>query len=193
MHNTRCQECGEITEVGYIGICDKCINKTKDENVIFVSEVEPDIIGKVGTAWKQRREYLLSKHPEFVLTDKTTVASWVIFAPYAHPLWSYYALATISLRDVEGVEPAIIYNEEATHEIMIVALNPDNEPTVNDFLHYLSPLNYVGQWKEESDESALATTEQTVRDVVNGILNPDTDAIRQWVTRFGDHMLIKRR
>jgi len=34
------------------------------------------------------------------------LGQWLIFAPWAHPVWQYHILSLIHLRDVEGESPA---------------------------------------------------------------------------------------
>jgi hypothetical protein len=150
------------------------------EKTVLVTDKEPDVVGRVGKAWKE-------ESPK----KETSTCSWIVFAPDAHPLWDYYFISCVSLADFAGVTPAKKYNKDATHEIIVIALDPAQIPTVNDInvIRILTPINFMGQWKEENDDSARTTIEKTVRDIVDGILSPDTDWISQWVSRFGDYGL----
>lgn len=145
----------------------------------------PTMRGKLGNAWlidmqaiSQRRG--LVNDPRAAVT----LPSWIASAAYAHPLWSHYAILCVALRDVPGVPKAKVNLEGATHEVMVFALDPDHKPAVDDFPRPLQPANFIGQFVATDDLSAAAYVQDAVRDVIDGILNPDTDYRRHWVYRF---------
>lgn len=90
----------------------------------------------------------------------------------------------ISLREVPGFPPAHINMHGATHEIMVYALNPEHAIDLASSPRFLTPCNFVGQFIQPSDDEAAALIEQTVRDVIDGRLNPDTDYAQWWIQRF---------
>lgn len=145
----------------------------------------PTMRGKLGDAWlidmeavSRRRGIVNDPHAA------VTLPCWIASAAYAHPLWSHYVVMCIALRDVAGVPKAKVNLEGATHEIMVFALDPDRKPAVDDMPRTLQPANFVGQFIEADDLSAAARVQQAVQDVIDGSLNPDTDARRMWVDRF---------
>lgn len=123
------------------------------------------------------------------------VAHWVVEAPHAHPVWHSYAVVAIHLRSVEGIPEPIRYSDEATHELWVIALSPD-ECSRQDMINTgslmqgcLHPLNFAAQFVELDDELARDRIERTVKEIVDGKLNPDTDYIEDWIHRFGGNMV----
>ena len=146
-----------------------------------------DIVGAVGSAWRCDLSKVITSNSEAIRS--LNVCAWIIHAPYAHPVWHSYCLNAIALRDVEGVPPAHISLPGATHEFFLMALDPDPEGgrtyELDKPFPYLTPPNFVAQVWAASDEEMAKWMEATVRDVVDGKLNPDTDYIQHWIARFG--------
>lgn len=140
----------------------------------------PDIVGSMGSAWRMD----LDKLCESAAHRACAVSQWLIFAPYAHPLWHSYALGCITLREVDGFPPAKINLPGATHEVLLFALDPGKPYQTDAHPPVLNPANFCGQFIEPSDEAAAARIEATVRDVIEGRLNPDTDYTQWWIQRF---------
>lgn len=116
------------------------------------------------------------------------VASWIVYAPWAHPFWAYYLLGMVSLADDPNAPPVIRYVDNATHELLVFAIAPDAPPRVDGepgSLRLLHPKNFFGQIVA-TDAEAAARVEQDVDAILAGQLNPDTDAIRMWIARYGD-------
>lgn len=106
--------------------------------------------------------------------------SWVITAPCWHPLWSQYSLSVITLADLPGVPPARKQDPSATHELLVVALNPDHGPydakTITltaGGLFFLRPVNIAAQFTA-TDDQARDLAGLCARAVVDGLLNPET-------------------
>jgi hypothetical protein len=116
-----------------------------------------------------------------------TVASWILRVPGAHPFWAFYWIGCVSLKPMAGVPPAIINLPGATHEILLFALNPEIEPALDAEPAWMEPINFAAQFIEPNDHAAAVRIRATVQDVIDGTLNPDTDARSQWIARFGDN------
>ncbi len=155
-----------------------------------IKEVAPDIKGPMGCAWISDIEGMKKNHPDGP-PKELTVASYIVQAAWAHPLWSNYATACVSLHDIEGVPPARILLEGATHEVLVVALDPSKEVYLDEYYSVLTPLNFAGQFKAVDDAEAKQRTLNAVLEVLNGTLSPDTDFISQWVQRFSGANLRK--
>lgn len=146
--------------------------------------------GPAGKAW----EMVLEKLRMGQTGKDAGIAVWLIHCPSAHPWWSYYSLCLFHLRPLEGQPPAKIYLAGASYEITLFAMSPDWTSSIEDpryFQNRLEPINFGAQFCASSDFEAKSFVLRSVVDVVEGCLNPDTDAIQQWVARFGDNMLKK--
>lgn len=116
----------------------------------------------------------------------TTVTWWLLTGAW-HPLWSQFVITVVSLADVPGAPPAKLQFPGATHELLVVALNP-GEPAVQHTpeslvgnglrVGWLEPVDVVHQFTATDDEmtelAALAA-----RACVDGALTPSTDDARE--------------
>lgn len=129
-----------------------------------------ELTGDLGTA---------RRVPDGAFADRPAALTlWIITAPAWHPLWSQYSLSVVSLADIPGTPPAIKKFPGATHELLVMALNPDHGPydahTVrSDTLHHLTPINIAEQFTT-TDTQAQQLATLCVRAVVDGRLNPET-------------------
>lgn len=122
-----------------------------------------------------------------------TLCAYLITAPTFHPLWSQYVLCVVTLAPMPGLPPAVLKFPGATHELLVVSLNPEaghrtvanlSEPDMQ--LSHLLPFNIVEQF-EATDTEMQSLAWLLCRAVVDGRLTPETaDAptlIRgQWLT-----------
>lgn len=145
---------------------------------------EPTLRGAMGNAWAQDIDGFLAKHPEQESMRLSSVGGYLVHAAYAHPAWHSYMIACVNLRDIPGVPPAKINMPGATHEILVYALDPNTPMFVDESPALLHPANFHGQFIEPSDEAAAERMKQTVQDVIDGKLNPDTDYGQLWIRRF---------
>jgi hypothetical protein len=152
---------------------------------LILPQHAPDMLNEQTNtrAWKHDASGLVKADDPRNLSHLCT---WIVHAPWSHPHWPVVAVMACNLRDVPGMPPAIINLPGATHEVMVYAMNPGMPVTVDGDMHFLQPGNFVGQFKATSDDAARAIIEDTVRKIVAGQLNPDTDGFRQWVALFGD-------
>lgn len=158
--------------------------------MIEVSTATPDYIGVAGKVWKTDLQAITKFHADKgnanVVADNAQLAGWIVFAPWAHPLWHSYAIAVCHLRDVPGqTRPAVIRREGATHEFMVYALDPDQPRTIDEPAHLLHPGNFVAQLVGMTDEDAVTFVRAICVEIADGRLNPDTDARSHWIERFG--------
>lgn len=150
----------------------------EDDGVIYTTDKIPDLAGMHGTAW------LLDKSFDSRPDVQATIESWIVSAVYAHPFWSHYMVTCIHLRDIDGTKPANKVFDEATHEVLVVALDPEKPYPLNAAPNIMKPINYAGQWIALNDEEARATVEDCVKGIINGTLSPDTDFRSQWDALF---------
>ena len=116
-----------------------------------------------------------------------TVCHWLITAPAYHPLWSQYVLAVVRLRDIDGRPPIHWQFTGATHEYLLVALDPGKgrqdaatmaafgNPASPEFGHLprLTPTNLAIQF-EGTDDEMRELASLGARSVVEGLLDPET-------------------
>jgi hypothetical protein len=155
-------------------------------------EHPPTLVDAHGEAWQidvARSRALAGENEE----SDSTVALWIVYAPWAHPFWSYYFIGAIHLRPIPKLPPAKINLPGATHEVIVFALSPDFVPDPVDSKknRRLSPVNFVGQWivpdrpnPVDLDRGAREKIDGVVLEIIRGKLSPDTDFRHQWVLRF---------
>ena len=155
---------------------------------------EPDRAGLHGKAWLIDIEAARAKIVPPQIDG--SVASWIIEAPWAHPIWHSYVLHLMHLRSLEGFDAPKILKPGATHEFHLLALDPDQprQPciTADAPVCVLWPANFAAQLVYDSDEAAAQRMAETVRMICDGELSPDTDFRYAWTRMFGDEMLSER-
>lgn len=121
------------------------------------------------------------------------VASWLIEASWAHPIWHSYWINLNHLRPVSGqMAPLHFYLEGATHEVWVKALDPARPRQAMIETGNMAPLqpgNFAAQIIERSDEAAQERIKDAVQLICQGKLSPDTDFLRPWILLFGDNMV----
>lgn len=111
--------------------------------------------------------------------------SWIVFAPWAHPVWHSYVVLLYDLTTEIPDQPApVLYLDGATHELMVFALDPSHpaEPPV----HTLAPANHGYQFRADSNEAARDRVVALLEMIAAGTLSPDTDYRLSWDARFAD-------
>lgn len=59
-------------------------------------------------------------------TNSADLVTWLMYAPGAHPHWDYHVLTVVHLRDQEGQTiPPHRDSPDATHELLVLAVNPE--------------------------------------------------------------------
>ena len=168
----------------------------------------PELTGRGGRAWLVNMDVARLKFAMDPAKDGT-LKVWVIEAPWAHPIWHSYALVLVHLRPIPGGPDIAVYLEGATHEFWLYVLDPGDPATVDQparptsretlirgglFGHggapgFLSPMNFGAQFMADSDEAAAERVKASVQAIVDGVLSPDTDAIGDWKSVWGEAMI----
>lgn len=132
----------------------------------------PDV-KSVGEAWKIETD---TPHP-------ANCGAYLVKTPgYGHPLWWYYQVHCIHLRDVPGEEPAKIRMKGATHEIMFIALNPkDALPPIKGWgnASWLFPIDIEHQFAVRNDQQAKKLLNSVVKHICEGH-SPDQGYREYW-------------
>lgn len=128
-----------------------------------------------------------------------TVCTWLVTAPHAHPAWSQYMLGTVRLRDLEGFPPPKRHFTGATHEINVVALNPEHGRfTVAKMQGYyytgdlpcLLPVNIAHQI-QATDEEARMLAGYAAWGICHGVLWPETSDAPDRIREEWESTLVK--
>lgn len=100
---------------------------------------------------------------------------WVLHLPGYSVFWNCYCLAGCHLREVEGTPLAIKHFPEATHEIVLFALDPDHDQETlrSGGIAALKPTNYCKQVSLRGDEQLDVVLRELCKEFVAGRLIPE--------------------
>jgi hypothetical protein len=123
-----------------------------------------------------------------------TVSSWLITSAKFHPAWTQWTLYAVHLREVPGVSAPAFQYPGATHEVGLLALNPDTRVTAEDMgrpdwrMRYLLPPNLALQFTATDDEMrhvcalmcwSISAGHHSPEPALSG--GPDSDWGRGWL------------
>lgn len=146
------------------------------------------LLGKKITGLHAVAQEVLFGEEDFKVVDqKATVAVWFIHAPSQSIAWDRYLLSIYHLRPIEGGTPVKKEYDALTHEIVLVALNPDKNPQPNDpeSWAHLVPMNLVMQLELPHDEAASDLLERSAKAICGGLLwaePPMSGMVEPWRT-----------
>jgi hypothetical protein len=155
-----------------------------------IDKAIPVVKGSHGMAWECDVDAIMEALG-FRPATSACIGQWIVAAPWAHPFWDNYIISVIHLRPIPGAEPPVILLPGATHEIYVIALDPNHEPDTADIPRTLTPINFAAQFIAQHDVEARARVLRSVEEICKGELNPDTDYIREWVRRYSDSNIKK--
>jgi len=150
----------------------------------------PDIDGH-AKAWRldlAAAQKLCNIKPE----DDGALDVWIVEAPWANLAWHSYGIVLVHLRPMPDNRETRFYLKDASHEIWVYALDPNqdrNEMLKTGALAFLTPKNFAAQFIEPNDDEARKRVETSVRMICAGNLSPDSDYLRAWTKLFGDNMI----
>ena len=152
----------------------------------FVAGDEKEFHGPAGSSFRVPIESDMRNASEGICT-------WLLYAPSAHPLWQYFDLFVIRLRQLPGMPPPNLAFEGANHEIGVLSLDPEYQPyDVKKLIEigrssgipYLLPQQVAVQFECTDEEANLLGT-YAARGVAYGHLIPEDqlsgDAQRYWL------------
>lgn len=163
--------------------------------------VPPQLVDKAQMQTKRLAEGdLVARAWKVAIPEAYTgasVANWFVNGPF-HPLWRWWYVSCIHLRDIPGGVPTSMSFPEATHEMLILSLNPGDDlehpvPPDIDALEagstkleampgILVPPDLTHQVRLDSDEQAAEITGLMVEHMVAGTASPDQDFRPWWET-----------
>lgn len=140
----------------------------------------PDVKGQYAEAW------LCTPHPQ-TAAEQAALATYLVKMPNTHPLWDHWIITAVHLRDIEGAPPAKKQYPEAEYELMILALNPEENPAEIDPdnlprpLPWLSPPDAIVQFHcNGMDQAAVRITQLVIETIGRGRVSPDQDFRSFW-------------
>lgn len=100
-----------------------------------------------------------------------SVAAWFLTCPGQSSAWDSYLLGVVHLRELNG-RAAHISAPGATHELLLVALNPEHSPVRDDprTWGFLLPHNVCEQVQLPDDQAARQLVDACAQLVVDGLL-----------------------
>jgi hypothetical protein len=118
--------------------------------------------------------------------QQATLRSWLVHGGF-HPMWTYWLVSTVHLRDIPGTPPPAITIEGATHEFTILSLEsppscPERHPNPDDLetIHHLIPPDVSHQLVGLTDEQAIAICDLMIQRIIDGQMSPDSDFRSHW-------------
>jgi hypothetical protein len=84
------------------------------------------------------------------------VEGWLMDIPGWSPAWHHFMLTVVHLRDVKGTPPANKLFPQATHEMLLQAMDSEAKPDPQnpDTWKFLQPANWVAQFTCPDDNTA---------------------------------------
>ena len=137
------------------------------------------------------RAWLIAKSAVTRPDQEATIAGWLVNGPF-HPLWQWWMLSIVHLRDLPGVPPAQKRYPEAEYEFMIVSLNPEKGvPDIDELERtgtwgdpekppFLTPIDVTEQFHGITDAQAHEIAEKAVNAILDGWISPDQDFRSSW-------------
>lgn len=153
----------------------------------WLGDVDALFEGAFGRAWK----FPMPADDSDWRVKAAVDANYLVFAPAAHPYWAWHVILCIALRDVPGQDaPPVKRFEEATHELLVLALSPDNAPPdprswpmsgrEGRKLNWMMPPDAAVQFQVAHDGHAREIAEVAAKACTSGLLVPDTDHANHW-------------
>lgn len=145
--------------------------------------IEQTLNHAYGTAYRVVRELDEHDPPDW----NASLSCWFLHCPGQSPAWDCYLFDIIHLREIEGVAPPTIDVPGATHQVLLVALNPHlgPNPLEPDTWQLLIPINVAEQIILPDDDAARQVGEHCVKAVLTGLMPaepPLAGAVEPWRT-----------
>lgn len=119
---------------------------------------------------------------------------WLVSHPGAHPSWSWWVVSAVHLREEPGLCAPSLQFDEATHEIISVALDPGYEPDPDNLnIRYLTPIDLVHQVGGITDAQAAHLVRGMVLWSATGEISLDSDYASVWkrtLNRTVEHIVL---
>ena len=138
---------------------------------------DADYAGPAARAWTVT-------DPDLGRPPSSAVGIWLIEATSAHLVWNYRLVSIAHLREHRDLPQPVLTREGATHELVIVSLDPDHDNTVDPTdlttMKILTPVDVAQQLVLPDDNAAFTLGTLAVQLCVEGRLVPDSDFRTTW-------------
>lgn len=162
---------------------------------------DPDLTGPGVCGWKVAySDATLEAHRREWGSEPAGISTWIINGPY-HPLWSWWMIGTVHLREEEGTRPPVLHYAGATHEISCFSFDPTDgkRPDIDRLEQgdltarppFLTPPDWVVQFIVADDDQALLVSELVARAIVERGWSCDSDYRERWestIARTAEHV-----
>lgn len=125
--------------------------------------------GEAGTA----TELCVTRGRRDRVDQSASLSTWFLRCPGQSIAWDAYLLSVIHLRPITGeMHPPVIRVPHATHEVMLIALDPrlKPDPVRPRTWRHLTPVNLEEQVELPDDAEAVTLLRLCARQVVDGYL-----------------------
>lgn len=147
---------------------------------------KPDSKSGIVKAWKvDINDAIIAAHVKEWGYPPAGVRTWYVLGPF-NPVWHWWMVAVISLKDIEGVPPAKKQYPEAEYEFGIYSLSGevnidacDKGDLANRGFGILWPPDVIFHFHGLTDDQASQVCDHAVRAIVSGI-SPDSDNRSWW-------------
>lgn len=177
--NNYCQHCKAETITN--GVCSQCGGVSGIQATSVTSYTWDTQGGTVTKSVKSQAQEVTNIPP-----GTAVVKSWLLTLPDHHPLWDHYSLSVITLAEIPGVPAPVIAVPGATHEILLLALDPNSTPQPDnpESFVYLTPVNYAIQVQLESDTPAIRAGQALVDALLRGYLWAEFQGVQGMKERY---------
>lgn len=126
----------------------------------------------IGFSNRIAQQLLIALEPSDPLDWESGIGNWFIEAPGESPVWQHYMLSAVHLRPIENVKAAHLRFPGATHEFMLVAMDPVRKPDpLNpETWSFLLPVNLSEQVALPNDSEASMLLRRCAEAVTKGVL-----------------------
>lgn len=139
---------------------------------------QPDLQGPAGRAWLCEQ-----KLSEAQQNKTAELEVWLVETSQDHPSGNHKVLALRHLRELDILEPVKEEHQNATHELWVMDINPENEDDINphdlNTLHVMFP-PVIEQFSASSDIAAVKLAEKVTELCVCGNFDPDCHSLTEW-------------
>ena len=117
-----------------------------------------------------------------------TVGSWIVWAPWIHPMWQHYVVSVVHLRPMPG-PPVEFQFKGATHEFMVLCVSPDvvfipEELVGGSMIDCMLPPSIVQQFVTSTDAEALELCGRAMKLFFYEGVSIDSDNQETWKQYF---------